>query len=503
MLCTACLKIKIIDIFADYPVAILHPNIAKKLGVQHLDRIELKNEKTTKVFVVDTSMSYVDEVSIGIFKDTAEELNLADDIEVTVSGMPQPKSMQFILNKIKNKTLTDDEIKEIVKDISYNALSETELSAFITAVYINGLNIEETTALCNALVNVGDKIDFEEKIILDKHSIGGINGRVSMIVTPVIASLGYKIPKTASRSITSAAGTADAMEVLAPVSFNINEIKEIILKTNGVVAWEGKFDLCPVDNKLIKIEHALGINPEGIMIASILSKKKSIGSTHLVIDIPVGREVKVKDKEHGERLAKKFVSIGKSLGIKIKVLLTDGEEPSGNAFGAALEAKEALEILEGKYFDNLANKACAIAGELLELVGEAKQGKGYELAKETITSGKALSKFKEIIKAQGGNVFESSAIKDAKHKITINSEENGKIKNFDVHALTKIARIAGAPHDKEAGIILFKEVGDNVKKGEPLFDIYSNSEDKLSYSKTFAKENKAIDFEKIVIEAIN
>jgi AMP phosphorylase len=498
----AFLKVKIIDITADYPVVILHPEVAKRLDVRHLDRMELKTKNSKTIGVLDTSMSFVDQSSIGIFKDTAKKLNVKEGEEVNVNLLSPPKSIQHIIDKIKNKTLTKDQIYDIIKDINRNALSETELSAFITSCYINGLNMEETIYLCNALTDIGDKINFQEKMILDKHSIGGINGRVSMILTPIIASLGYKIPKTASRSITSAAGTADAMEVLAPVSFTVDQIKDIISRTNGVVAWEGKFDLCPVDNKLIDVEHALGVNPEGIMIASILSKKKSIGSTHLVIDIPVGNEVKVKDKEHGLRLAKKFISIGKSLGIKVKVTLTDGEKPCGRAFGPALEAKEVLCILENKFFNPLADKSCALAGELLELVGKAKEGEGYAIAKKEIESKRALNKFKEIIKAQGGSIFESSQIPKAKYKITIKSQESGKIRNFDIHLLTKISRYAGAPHDITAGVELLAGVGDNISKGNPIFEIHSNSEDKLNYAKEFTKDNMPVIFEKMIIDEI-
>ena len=496
------LKLKILDIYADYPIVILHPEVAKKINAVNLDRLELNLNNIVTTGVLDTSESYVNKETVGLFKDTAINYNLKDGDIIEVSLLPLPKAVSYIQDKIKNKTLTKDEIYEIVKNINENKFSAVELSAFVTAIQINGLNIEETEHLCRALVEAGDSIDFKEKIILDKHSIGGINGRVSMILTPIIASLGFKIPKTASRSITSAAGTADAMEVLAPVTFTIDEIKEIIIKVNGVVAWEGKFDLCPVDNKLIDIEHALGINPEGIMIASILSKKKSIGSTHLVIDIPIGNEVKVKNKDDGIRLAKKFIEISKFLKINTKVLLTDGENPTGNNFGPALEAKEVLEILENKYFNNLAEKACLLSGELLELVGYAKKGEGFFVAKESITSGKALEKFREIIKIQGGEIFSSDKIKFAKFKKEFISNSKGIIKDFDVKRLTEIANYSGAPKDIAAGLILHKSIGDKIVPGDLILEIYSESEDKLNQAYDFLMEKAPFDFEQMVIEGI-
>ena len=499
---TLLLKLKILDIHANYPIVILHPEVAKKIHAINLDRLSLKLNNVITTGVLDTSESYVDEETVGLYKDTAINYNLKEGDTIEVSLLPLPKAVSYIQAKIKNKTLTKEEIYEIVDNIVDNKLSDVELSAFVTAVQINGLNIEETEHLCTALVEAGDSIDFKEKMILDKHSIGGINGRVSMILTPIIASLGFKIPKTASRSITSAAGTADSMEVLAPVTFTIDEIKELISKVNGVVAWEGKFDLCPVDNKLIDIEHALGINPEGIMIASILSKKKSIGSTHLVIDIPIGNEVKIKNKEDGVRLAKKFIEISKFLKINTKVLLTDGENPTGNNFGPALEAKEVLEILENKYFNNLAEKACLLSGELLELAGYSKKGEGFLVAKEAITSGKALEKFKEIIKAQGGEIFSSSQINFAKFKKEIVSDSEGMIKDFDVKILTAAANYTGAPKDISAGLILHKVIGDKIKPGDIILELYSESQTKLNDAFDFLIENSPYTFEQMVIEGI-
>jgi AMP phosphorylase len=494
------LKVKIINILANYPVALLNSKNAELLGAYPLSRLEVKDHRLKTTCILDISDQYVDVNHIGIFEDLANSLGLKPEEELKVSLLPFPKSLEYILKKINNNVLLKDEIYTIIDDVKHNKILETELSAFVTALYINGLNIEETGFLCNAMIDIGDRLSFGKKEILDKHSIGGINGRVSMVIVPIIASLGYYIPKTSSRSISSAAGTADAMEVLAPVSFKVDEIKHMIDQVKGVITWEGEVDISPVDNTFIRIEHSLHINPEGLMIASILSKKKATGVTYLVIDIPIGSNVKVKDKEQGQRLAKKFILIGRSLGIKTKALLTDGEEPCGRAFGPSLEAREVLRLLEGKHFDNLGNKSCEIAGALLELVGGAQEGTGYKVAKETILSGQALSKFKEIIKIQGGNIFSSEQIKEAQYKTQVLSEENGKIDKLHVGYFTTIAQIAGAPLDKQAGVLLFKEVGDNVKKGTLLYEVHSNSQDKLNQALEFIKENNPVTFEKIVLE---
>ncbi|MFH0906391.1 MAG: thymidine phosphorylase [archaeon] len=497
------LKIKILDIDADRPIAVLNSEIAKDFSAKPLDRLLIKRKDSEINCILDITNTYVDKDHIGIFKNLANDEKFKDEDLVKVAIVSQPDSMIAIINKIKNKPLTRDQINAIVKDISENKLTDIEISAFLTACFTNGLNLDETIDLSKALVDVGDVVKFTTKdIVLDKHSIGGLNGRVSMILTPIIASCGYTIPKTASRSITSCAGTADAMEVLAPVSFNLEEIKAIVAKTNGLVAWEGKFDLCPVDNKLIDIEHVLGINPEGVMIASILSKKKSAGVTHAIIDVPVGSQVKIKNKEDGERIAQKFIAVGKELNLKLKVLLTDGEIPCGNAFGAGLEARGVLEILEGKYFDNLAEKSCELAGELLELVGKTKDNEGYKLAKEIVTSGKALEKFKEIITAQGGKILASENVPLAQNKKCVYSKFDGKIVSMSVSSFTRIARTAGAPGDILAGILLKTQTGDQIKKGDLLFEIYSQNADKLEHAYSLAEELDCIQLQSVILEEI-
>lgn len=497
------LKIKILDIYANYSIAILHVNTAQEIGAQNLDRIDLTKNDFHSSFVVDTSFSYVSENQIGIFKDTAKEFDLNEGDEVFVNLLSPPKATKYIMNKVKNKTLEKEEINEIIFAINKNALSEAELSAFVTGIFINALNIDEIKHLCSALIDVGDKMDFgKNKVILDKHSIGGINGRVSMLIVPIIASLGYKIPKTASRSITSAAGTADSMNVLSDVSFEIDKVVDIVDKVDGAVVWEGKIDLCPVDNRLIDIEHALGINPEGLMIASILSKKKSIGSTHLVIDIPIGRYVKIKNKEDGERLAKKFIVFCNYLGIKSKVLITDGDKPCGVNFGPALEAKNVLEILEGKYQDSVFEKSCYLSGALLELAGHCKDGEGYEIAKQSITSGKALEKFKEILKAQNGKIFNSQDVPKAKFVKKIYATEEGNMIRFNLTKIIQLTKILGCPKDISSGVVLLCKIGDQIKLNDPVFEIHSENQNKLSKAMEFIKSNNPVVIEKMVIEQL-
>lgn len=485
---TKKLTVKIVDINADKPVALLNSKTASDLLAVALNRVEVKCNGDSQIFILDITDTLIDENTIGIYKDLTGVNKLKDGDKVDVKVVPSPASVHHIIKKIKNKALTATEINEIINDVVDNRLSEIEISAFLTAVSINGLNLDETSDICKAMIDVGNIIKFDVPQVLDKHSIGGINGRVSIVVTPIITALGYVMPKTASRAISSAAGTADCMDVLADVSFSVEEIEDMVAKVGGIVAWNGKVDLCPADDKMIKIRHSLGLDPEGLVIASVLAKKKSVSATHLIIDIPVGPTVKVKNQEEVDRWAGKFLKICKDIGIKAQVIATDGSIPSGKYFGPALEARGAFEILENKYFDNFAEKSCVIAGRLLELVERVEPGKGYDLAKETLESGAALKKFKEILKAQNGRIFSSEEIPFAKHKQDIFVENGGKITGMNVSNLTKIARTAGAPHDHLAGVVLNKKVGDNINPNELFFTIHASSQEKLMIATELAHD---------------
>ncbi|MFH1696401.1 MAG: thymidine phosphorylase, partial [Candidatus Diapherotrites archaeon] len=430
---TKLLKVKALDIDAGKLISVMDRRTAGELGILPLDRISIKNRKNGKkaTTVVDFTESMVGRGEIGTFKDVSHALGAKTGAEVEVAVVGRPKSVEYIREKLDGKNLNYKQIKEIVDDLAANRLSEVEASAFVSAIYINGFDLSESVSMTKALVEDGERLKFKGKI-LDKHSVGGTNGRVTMVVVPIIAAAGYKIPKTSSRSITSSAGTADAMEVLCNVSLSLKKMKRITEKVGGVIAWGGAVDLAPADDLIIKIEHPLSLDPEGQVIASVMAKKASVGAKYVVIDLPVGPDVKVKTKEKAKGMADKFIAVGKGLGIKVQVILTDGTEPCGMAFGPALEAKWVMEILEGKRFDDVADKSCALAGALLEMAGGAKKGWGYAKAKDLLDSGKALKKMKQIIRAQGGKITESSQIVLAKKKVQVRAKMEGEISKVNI-----------------------------------------------------------------------
>lgn len=499
---TQVMKTRIFDIEAGKFISIINEIDAKELGIFPLDRIEILNPKNKKSIhtVVDVTNTMVAEDEVGIFEDVKKVLEVKELDKVEVKAVEMPKSVAYIKKKMNKQRLNENEIKAIINDIASNRLSEIEASAFMSAVYIVGFDLDETVAMTKALIENGKQLKLDVEPALDKHSIGGTNGRATMIIVPIIAAAGYYIPKTSSRSITSAAGTADSMEVLCSVSLGLETIKEITEEVGGVIAWGGAVDLAPADDKIIKIEHPLALDPEGQVIASVMAKKASVGAKYVVIDLPVGPDVKVDSKERAESMALKFIEVGKKLGIKVECVLTDGTEPCGKAFGPALEAKYVMEILEGKFYDNLAQKSCELAGALLELVGGVKKGKGTDRAKRILQSGKALQKMKEIIKAQNGKIFSSGQIGLGKFKKVIKADKKGAIIKINVKMLNEIARIAGAPADKRAGVLLHVETGQGVNTNEILFEIYAENRRKLDLAVRFAARNPVIEFEKVVIE---
>ncbi|MBU0636135.1 AMP phosphorylase [Candidatus Micrarchaeota archaeon] len=486
------MSVKVFDIEANKFVSIIHEIDAQELGIMPLDYIEIYCPRTKKriTTVVDTTKTMVKQDEIGLFLDIKEALKVKEKEQVLVRASPQPQSVQFIRKKLWGHELSPREIKAIIDDITQNKLTEIETSAFISAVFIHGNSLKEIVATTKALAAGGQRIRIPDRTIVDKHSIGGINGRASMILVPIIAAGGLLIPKTASRAITSAAGTADCMEVLANVELSIKQIEKITKKVGGVIAWGGAVELAPADDKIIKVEHPLSLDPKSQVIASVLAKKYSVGAQYVVIDIPIGPETKIHSAQKARKMEKRFVLVGKKLGMKIKVVLTNGKQPACQVFGACLEAKNALEILEGKEFGYLGKKSCELAGCLFEMTGKTPKGKGFEHAKNILESGKALAKMKQIIKAQNGKIVDSTQIKPAKFKKIVRANRNGTIKELRVRKFAHTARRAGAPNDKKAGVVILVKNKEQVKKGVPLFEIYSSNQQKLELAFQYALQKK-------------
>ncbi|HDD70731.1 MAG TPA: AMP phosphorylase [Candidatus Woesearchaeota archaeon] len=489
------LKVKDVDIATGgVRIIILNSADAQKLDLHHMDRVMVRksNRKITAVVDIAESEKAVPKGRIGLMEEVLDDVNAKEGDIVDIKLAKKPESVSYIKKKLDGKRLNYNQIKEIIKDITLNNLTDIELTTFVTSYYIRKSDMQEVADLTRAMIETGEKLNFDKgKIIVDLHSIGGVpNNRTTMIVVPILVAAGYKFPKTSSRAITSPAGTADTMEVLCSVKHSVQKLKRIIKKVGGFIVWGGSVNLAPADDRIIQVERPLSIDSEAQMMASIMAKKASVGSTHLLLEIPVGRETKIKRKSRAEHLKKRFRSLGRKMGIKVKTIICNGNEPVGNGIGPVLEARDVLWILKGdkRGPSDLKNKSLMMAGNLLNFVGATTRGR--KMAKEILESGKAYEAFIRIVKAQGGKEIDPDSLKAGRFSYDVCSERDGYISGFDNQGIARVARIAGAPRDKKAGIYLYKHAGDKVKKGDKIFTIYTENKIKLSYAKEAMKKTK-------------
>ena len=414
-------------------------------------------------------------------------------------------SYDYIFKKIKGKILSALEIREIIKDTVNGKLSDVELAALITAIKIQGMTNEEIINLTQAEVSTGDLFDFGSDVY-DKHSTGGVPGnKVSLIIVPIVAAAGLIIPKTSTRAITSPSGTADSMEVLAPVKFKSDEVKKMIKNNGACIILGGHLETAPADSILIKIEKNLHLDPFGLMIPSILAKKMSMGVKKLVLDIPCGKGTKFKNADEGRKFALFFKEISREVKIDTECALTNAIQPIGHCVGPAIEAREALHLLYDykKGPNSLIEKSTDLAGILLEMGGKAQQGTGQQMAKNILKSGRALEKMKEIIEIQGGNPnIKPEDIEVGPEEAEFFSAKSGYVTDIDNSIINKIAKTAGCPQEKLAGVQLFKKIGALVKEGDLIFKIYAKNSSKLEKATKIFNASSPVILGGMIIERI-
>jgi thymidine phosphorylase len=391
---------------------------------------------------------------------------------VSVAPAAPPDSLDAVRAKIQGGILSAEEIGAIVKDVTHYRYSDMEIAAFLISSG-SFMTSGELTALTRAMAEAGTQIKWKRPIVVDKHCIGGIPGnRTSMIVVPIVAAHGLIIPKTSSRAITSPAGTADTMEILARVDVSIEEMKDIVMACNGCLVWGGHANLSPADDILISVERPLSLDMREQMVASIMSKKIAAGSTHLLIDLPVGPAAKLRSAMDAMRLRKMFEFVGDRFGISVEVIMTDGREPVGRGIGPVLETQDVMAVLanEPDAPRDLREKSVRLAAHLLEYDPELRGGTGYTRARELLDSGAALKQMHKIMEAQGP----STCVKDLGTLTRdVLAPHDGAVAGIDCLRLNRLARMAGAPIDKGAGIKVLKKIGEQVDRGEPLYRIFA------------------------------
>ncbi|MCX6785608.1 MAG: thymidine phosphorylase [Candidatus Komeilibacteria bacterium] len=495
------LKVKKLDLSTGKQqlIALFNEEEANNFGIQAGDKISLtwRSNKTINV-EVNLTEKYLKPGFIGLYEDIWKKYSVDMNEIMEVHLLSRPDSILAIKKKLFGKKLNYQEIYSIMKDITDNRLTNVGITYFVAASFLYPYTNEELYFMAKAIAETGEILKFGSGMVVDKHSVGGLAGnRTTMIAVPIIASLGLKIPKTSSRAITSPAGTADTMEVLSPVSFSAEEMREIVKKTNGCLIWGGGFNLAPADDKILKVTYPLSLEPYDKMIVSIMAKKIAASVTHLVIDMPIGPTTKIPDQKTAFEIKEKFEYIAKKYGIKIKVIITASSDPVGKGIGPALEARDVLRVLQQKANRplDLEDKGLMMAGELLELAGRARKGWGKKIATDQLVSGAAWKKMAEIIKAQGGKAdIDSETVTLGAIKFYVDSDRGGKITMINNKKVNDICRILGAPADKLGGIYLNKEIGNSVAKGERLFTMYARNDARMALAKEAIKKINVFEY---------
>ena len=393
------------------------------------------------------------------------------------------ESMSAVRAKVYGHALAERQILDILHDVAEGRYTDVEIAALLTAC-ARGMNLDEVVGLTRGMIAVGERIRWDREIVADKHSVGGLPGnRTTPIIVAIVAALGVCIPKTSSRAITSPAGTADTMETLTCVDLDLAAMRNVVERESGCLIWGGAVRLSPVDDLLIRVERALDIDSEGQLVASVLSKKAAAGSTHVVVDMPVGPTAKVRDRSSAMALAGLLEQVGREIGLQVRAFFTDGTQPVGRGIGPALEARDVLAVLRGEPGspDDLRARAVNLAGEVLELAAHCPIGSGASMASAVLAYGRAWSKLQSICEAQGG-------MRDpplAAHRWELEATRAGAVAAIDNRRLARAAKLAGAPAAKAAGIRIRVRLGDNVERGEPLFELHAETVGELEYARTY------------------
>jgi len=468
--------------------------VVRAAGFQALAKVQVQANGNTLIAVLNV----VDDAAIceprelGLSEEAFRRLGVAPGHPARIEQAEPPASIAALHRKIAGERLERGDLHAIVQDIAAARYSKIELAAFVVATNQFELDRDEVFHLTEAMIAAGQRIDWQREVgagpVVDKHCIGGIPGnRTSMLVVPIVAAHGMLCPKTSSRAITSPAGTADTMEVLAEVELPLERLKEITRATHGCLAWGGTADLSPADDILISVERPLAIDSPGQMVASILSKKVAAGSTHLVLDIPVGPTAKVRSMPEAQRLKRLFEYVAGRLGLELDAVITDGRQPVGRGIGPVLEARDVMRVLANhpEAPQDLRQKALRLAGRMIEFDPDVRGGDGYRIARDILESGRALAKMNAIIDAQGRRTqpFTLGTL-----SFDVTAPAYGTVIGVDNLRLARIARLSGAPQVRGAGVDLHVKLGERVRPGQLLYRVLAQFDADLEFARRMAAD---------------
>ncbi len=419
------------------------------------------------------------------------------------------RAYDIIEKKRDNFELSSEEIRFFINGYINNEIADYQMSAFLMAVYFNGMTLKECEILTECMLHSGEVMDLSpiNGVKVDKHSTGGVGDKTTLIVTPIVAACGVKVAKMSGRGLGHTGGTVDKLYSIPGMNVEISRNRFFdIVNTVGCCVMSQSGNLVPADKRIYALRDVTAtVDSMPLIASSIMSKKIASGADCIVLDVKVGSGAFMKTKEDAISLSKIMVSIGEKFNKKIVALITDMDMPLGHAIGNSIEVWESCEVLKGRGPDDLRDVSVCLAANMLYVAGKGSLEECTELVKETINSGKALKKLREMVLAQGGNLseFEKSdylaSLEGYEYKVF--SDEDGYIFKVDAEKIGKSAMILGAGREKKedsidyrAGIILNKKTGDSVKKGELIATFYSSDRKKCIEAKEMF--NQAIVFRK-------
>ncbi len=400
--------------------------------------------------------------------------------------------MYDIIEKKRNgKSLTKDEISFVIEGMIKKEIPDYQISSLLMAIYLNGMNDTETTYLTDSMAHSGDMINLEEMFgeTVDKHSTGGVGDKTSLVICPIVASLGIKVAKMSGRGLGHTGGTIDKLESIPGFKVDLKEkdfVKQVEDIGISIISQTG--NIAPADKKIYALRDTTAtVSNIPLIASSIMSKKIAAGDKNILLDVKVGSGAFMKNKKDATELANKMVNIGKKLGKNISAILTNMDEPLGNYVGNSLEVIEAISILKGRGNPELKELCITLATNMVMLARGIKEANARKLVINSINSGKALEKFKEFIKYQHGNpdiVDDYKLLPISKYGYEVKANKTGYITKMNAEEIGKVANLLGAGRstmedtiDYGAGIIIESKVGNYVRKGKIIATLYTNKED--------------------------
>lgn len=401
------------------------------------------------------------------------------------------RMVDLIIKKRNGAELSTDEINFIIENYVNGSIPDYQVSALMMAIYYNPLSSRETLDFTTAMLKSGDEIDLSpiNGIKVDKHSTGGVGDKTSLVVAPMASALGVKLAKMSGRGLGHSGGTLDKLESIPGFTIEL-ESEQFFKQVNeiGLAIIGQSANITPADKKLYALRDVTGtIESEGMIVASIMSKKLASGADHIVLDVKVGKGAFMKDLESATSLAKAMVKIGKMAKRDTVATITNMNQPLGNAVGNSLEVIEAIETLKGKGPEDFTELCLELTAEILLVTGITDNiDTAKALAQETIDNGSALNKLKEMIIAQGGNpdvINDYSLFKEASEiiELTYQNEDPVYIEAIDAEEIGIASVMLGAGRQKKednidhsVGIILNKKVGDELHSGDLIATVYAN-----------------------------